>query len=375
MSERDTELPQPRAPLRRPRRCGLGRDAPRRATSRSSSSSTCSRRQRPVPGRQAGASRAGAPQQTGSLARALVDGGDRLGDGVARMLAARHRLPLVDLAVAGVDARGGEARSRCMCSSAWSRSRTRFDGRRAPDRRRRSGEPARDRRAAARDAPPGRARGRLARRRPARDPPRSPAPRRRSGAGAGAEATTRRTRSRSRSEAVDRPRGRRRRLRRAARAARQLGHLPGGRGRRLRRPLRAAGGRRSSSASGSTACSTRCSGSPSGSPPGVTTRLKVLAKLDIAERRKPQDGRISLNAASAGPDARHPRRDAADGRGRVGRRCVSSTSRSEPPTLEELGLSEDDARRADASSSRGRPARCSSPARPAPASRRRCSPR
>src|SRR5205085_2280213 len=33
--------------------------------------------------------------------------------------------------------------------------------------------------------------------------------------------------------------------------------------------------------------------------PGVTTRLKVLAKLDIAERRKPQDGRISLTAAAA----------------------------------------------------------------------------
>src|ERR671936_188828 len=33
---------------------------------------------------------------------------------------------------------------------------------------------------------------------------------------------------------------------------------------------------------------------------GVLTRLKVLAKLDIAERRKPQDGRISLNAAAAG---------------------------------------------------------------------------
>ena len=33
---------------------------------------------------------------------------------------------------------------------------------------------------------------------------------------------------------------------------------------------------------------------------GVTTRLKVLAKMDIAERRKPQDGRISLRAASAG---------------------------------------------------------------------------
>ena len=33
---------------------------------------------------------------------------------------------------------------------------------------------------------------------------------------------------------------------------------------------------------------------------GVVTRLKVLAKLDIAERRKPQDGRISLDAGAAG---------------------------------------------------------------------------
>src|SRR6201989_2330393 len=33
---------------------------------------------------------------------------------------------------------------------------------------------------------------------------------------------------------------------------------------------------------------------------GVTTRLKVLAKLDIAERRKPQDDRISQNAGAAG---------------------------------------------------------------------------
>ena len=33
---------------------------------------------------------------------------------------------------------------------------------------------------------------------------------------------------------------------------------------------------------------------------GVTTRLKVLAKLDIAERRKPQDGRIA-------PERRRPR--------------------------------------------------------------------
>ena len=33
---------------------------------------------------------------------------------------------------------------------------------------------------------------------------------------------------------------------------------------------------------------------------GVTTRLKVISKLDIAERRRPQDGRISLTAAAAG---------------------------------------------------------------------------
>jgi type IV pilus assembly protein PilB len=34
--------------------------------------------------------------------------------------------------------------------------------------------------------------------------------------------------------------------------------------------------------------------------PSVTTRLKVLSRLDIAERRKPQDGRITLNAQAAG---------------------------------------------------------------------------
>ena len=54
---------------------------------------------------------------------------------------------------------------------------------------------------------------------------------------------------------------------------------------------------------------------------GVTTRLKVLAKLDIAERRKPQDGRISLNAAAAGRP-RRPRRDTADRRGREGRHAT-----------------------------------------------------
>ena len=59
------------------------------------------------------------------------------------------------------------------------------------------------------------------------------------------------------------------------------------------------GGARPSSATGSTASSTAQT-IPKRLTAGVTTRLKVLAKLDIAERRKPQDGRITLTAASAG---------------------------------------------------------------------------
>ena len=49
---------------------------------------------------------------------------------------------------------------------------------------------------------------------------------------------------------------------------------------------------------------------------GVTTRLEVLANLDIAERRKPQDGRITADRGCSRSYARHPRRDAADRRGR-----------------------------------------------------------
>ena len=67
--------------------------------------------------------------------------------------------------------------------------------------------------------------------------------------------------------------------------------------------------------------------------PGVTTRLKVLAKLDIAERRMPQDGRISLNARCGRAHAGHPGRDAADGRGES---VVDAPARqvARAPTLE-----------------------------------------
>jgi type IV pilus assembly protein PilB len=74
--------------------------------------------------------------------------------------------------------------------------------------------------------------------------------------------------------------------------------------------------------------------------PGVTTRLKVLAKLDIAERRKPQDGRISLNAAAAGRmlDVRLATLPTVEGE-KVVMRLLDKSKK--PPTMEQLGLSED----------------------------------
>jgi type IV pilus assembly protein PilB len=74
--------------------------------------------------------------------------------------------------------------------------------------------------------------------------------------------------------------------------------------------------------------------------PGVTTRLKVLAKLDIAERRKPQDGRISLNARAAGRllDIRVAVLPTVEGEGVV-MRLLDKSRRA--PTLTELGLSDE----------------------------------
>src|SRR5918999_3021430 len=73
---------------------------------------------------------------------------------------------------------------------------------------------------------------------------------------------------------------------------------------------------------------------------GVTTRLKVLAKLDIAERRKPQDGRISLNAKSAGRmmDIRVATLPTVEGE-KVTMRLLDKSKKA--PTLEELGLPEE----------------------------------
>ncbi|HJU48914.1 MAG TPA: ATPase, T2SS/T4P/T4SS family [Gaiellaceae bacterium] len=72
---------------------------------------------------------------------------------------------------------------------------------------------------------------------------------------------------------------------------------------------------------------------------GVTTRLKVLAKLDIAERRRPQDGRISLNASAVGRllDIRVAVLPTVDGE-QVVMRLIDKSRKA--PTLEALGLSE-----------------------------------
>src|SRR3954452_15353398 len=74
--------------------------------------------------------------------------------------------------------------------------------------------------------------------------------------------------------------------------------------------------------------------------PGVTTRLKVLAKLDIAERRKPQDARISLNALAAGRllDVRVATLPTVEGEA-VTMRLLDKSRRA--PTLAELGLSDE----------------------------------
>ena len=110
---------------------------------------------------------------------------------------------------------------------------------------------------------------------------------------------------------------------------------------------------------------------------GVTTRLKVLAKLDIAERRKPQDGRISLTASAAGRllDIRVATLPTVEGEAVTMRLLDKSQGGADARGARPLRR---DARPAARTSSRSRPARCSSPARPAPASRRRstrCSPR
>ena len=62
---------------------------------------------------------------------------------------------------------------------------------------------------------------------------------------------------------------------------------------------------------------------------GVTTRLKVLAKLDIAERRKPQDGRITLSSSLSGECSTFASRRCR--RSRARRSCMRLLDKSRKP--------------------------------------------
>ena len=71
---------------------------------------------------------------------------------------------------------------------------------------------------------------------------------------------------------------------------------------------------------------------------GVISRIKVLAKLDIAEHRMPQDGRISVRATTSGRlfDIRIAVLPTVEGEGVI-MRLLEKTRRA--PTLTEIGLS------------------------------------
>ena len=253
-----------------------------------------------------------------------IEEGAATSDGIARMLAVRHHLP--------VDRPSGRRRhGRGLATNSGPDPRAlgggavRARGGRPARRDRGPGQPARDRRASARDEARARARRRLARghhRRAASDshaPPRRSAPSSPSISTIDVAPTTA-TISRPTTAISDGP---------LVRLVNCL-DLPGGRGERLGRPLRGRRKTLSSCASGSTASCARCSASRRRWQRASTTRLKVLAKLDIAERRKPQDGRITLSTSAVGRDARHPRRDAADRRRARRSSCGSSTSRASP---------------------------------------------
>ena len=111
--------------------------------------------------------------------------------------------------------------------------------------------------------------------------------------------------------------------------------------------------------------------SPRSSIPGVISRLKVMADINIAERRIPQDGRITLSVEGKAIDLRVATLPTVYGEKIVMRIldkgqacCRSRTSASCPSSSRSI-------ERRTAS----RTARSSSPARPVPASRRRSTPR
>ncbi len=83
---------------------------------------------------------------------------------------------------------------------------------------------------------------------------------------------------------------------------------------------------------------------PSSIHPGLVTRIKVLADLDIAERRRPQDGRIQFNAGGTTVDLRVAIVPTPDGESIVVRILNSSVTFL---SLPDLGMGADDLSRVD----------------------------
>ena len=165
---------------------------------------------------------------------------------------------------------------------------------------------------------------------------------------------------------------RRRRRGRVGHPARAPGDQGGRRARRLRYPLRA---RRGGDA-GPLPHRRRAPGGRDrarvSAVPAVISRIKILSDLDIAERRIPQDGRISLEVADKPIDLRvatlpaHVRREGRDANPRPEQGHDPARAAGHAPA----------GARAVHEGVRARPtAPCSSPARPAPASRPRCTAR
>ncbi len=74
---------------------------------------------------------------------------------------------------------------------------------------------------------------------------------------------------------------------------------------------------------------------PAAQTAGVLARVKIIAKLDIAEQRKPQDGRFSITLGGRDLDIRVAILPSVQGEGAVLRMLSSDPS---APTLTELGL-------------------------------------
>ena len=100
----------------------------------------------------------------------------------------------------------------------------------------------------------------------------------------------------------------------------------------------------------------------------VTSRMKVMGKLDIAERRLPQDGRASLRLGDSRGRRAYLQRPHEHGERLVMRLLDKSARLYE---LEEIGLIEGNLEMIETSSSTTTTASSSSRARPAPARRRR----